>query len=229
MVKADQSESNRAGSQVDREEEYNQIEREDEEDQIERDREKNRVERVKLKKFKIDDLNRIQLDAHNEYRANHGVPPVRWCPDLAKQAQDWADQLVADLEITHSNKRERSGQGENIVMYCATGPDDKTLTMTAFATNSWYSEGKCYDFDRPGCVKQSNKRRKGYKTRAGYFSQLVWKGTTKVGFGTAGNFVVARYGPAGNVKGEFENNVFPINESRALTTGRTETDTELLY
>ena len=34
----------------------------------------------------IDDFNKIQLDAHNEHRANHGAPAVVWDADLAKQA-----------------------------------------------------------------------------------------------------------------------------------------------
>ena len=34
----------------------------------------------------IDDFNKIQLDAHNEHRANHGAPAVEWSADLAKQA-----------------------------------------------------------------------------------------------------------------------------------------------
>ena len=34
----------------------------------------------------IDEFNKIQLDAHNEHRANHGAPAVEWSADLAKQA-----------------------------------------------------------------------------------------------------------------------------------------------
>ena len=34
----------------------------------------------------IDDFNKIQLDAHNEHRANHGAPAVVWDSDLARQA-----------------------------------------------------------------------------------------------------------------------------------------------
>ena len=32
----------------------------------------------------MDDFNKIQLDAHNEHRANHGAPAVVWDADLAK-------------------------------------------------------------------------------------------------------------------------------------------------
>ena len=47
----------------------------------------------------------------------------------------------------------------------------------------------------------------------GHFTQVVWKSTTKLGMGVAfGNggrnvVVVAQYGPAGNMMGEFPQNV----------------------
>ncbi|KAJ7371421.1 Golgi-associated plant pathoproteinsis- protein 1 [Desmophyllum pertusum] len=34
------------------------------------------------------------LKAHNEYRAKHGVPPLKWSAQLAADAQKWADQLA---------------------------------------------------------------------------------------------------------------------------------------
>ena len=42
-----------------------------------------------------------------------------------------------------------------------------------------------------------------------HFTQVVWKGTMKVGVGIAGDFVVARYYPAGNMLsfGGFAKNV----------------------
>ena len=48
----------------------------------------------------------------------------------------------------------------------------------------------------------------------GHFTQLVWKGTTKLGVGIAGNrskncrFVVFQYQPQGNVQGIYTENVF---------------------
>lgn len=47
-------------------------------------------------------------------------------------------------------------------------------------------------------------------------SQLIWNQTAEIGLGLATTldgtkqFVVARFRPAGNVVGKFENNVFPI-------------------
>ena len=146
----------------------------------------------------IDEFNQIQLDAHNEHRANHGAPAVVWCADLAKQAQEWAEKMVADGDMKHSGADERPGQGENLAMYGSSDPNDKTLTTTAFATNAWYDEVKDYDFDSPG-----------FKSGTGHFTQVVWKSCTKVGFGTAGNYVVGRYGPPGNMEDAYEENVLP--------------------
>ena len=39
------------------------------------------------------------------------------------------------------------------------------------------------------------------------FVQMMWKGTTKFGVGIAGDYLVARYSPKGNVKGELAENV----------------------
>ena len=47
--------------------------------------------------------------------------------------------------------------------------------------------------------------------QTGHFTQVVWCGSTKLGVGIAasqkGLYVVARYGPAGNMMGAFETNV----------------------
>ena len=75
-------------------------------------------------------------------------------------------------------------------MYGSTDPNDKTLTATAYATDMWYNEVDEYDFSDPG-----------FKSGTGHFTQVVWNDTKKVGFGTAGNFVVGRYSPPGNVMG----------------------------
>ena len=34
------------------------------------------------------------LKAHNEYRAKHGVPPLKWSAELAADALEWAKELA---------------------------------------------------------------------------------------------------------------------------------------
>ena len=38
------------------------------------------------------------LNAHNEYRAKHGVPPLKWSAELAADAQIWANELAVKSE-----------------------------------------------------------------------------------------------------------------------------------
>ena len=65
----------------------------------------------------------------------------------------------------------------------------------------WYDEIKDYDFSNPGF---------GYNT--GHFTQVVWKGSKTLGCGIATgkySWVVCRYGPPGNMMGDFPENVLP--------------------
>ena len=76
------------------------------------------------------------------------------------------------------------------------------------ATDSWYSEIAYYDFSKPG-----------FSYETGHFTAVVWKATTKVGFGVGvgkclmGGFsyncavVVANYKDPGNYVGQFSANV----------------------
>ena len=38
------------------------------------------------------------LKAHNEYRAKHRVPPLKWSAQLAADAQKWANYLTTISE-----------------------------------------------------------------------------------------------------------------------------------
>ena len=77
------------------------------------------------------------------------------------------------------------------------------------ATNMWYEEVKKYDF-----------KKSGFKSGTGHFTQVVWKGSKKLGMARARTpderetYVVARYDPAGNMLGDFDKNVFPAKQGR---------------
>ena len=69
-----------------------------------------------------------------------------------------------------------------------------------------YDERKLYNFRTPG-----------YSESTGHFTQIVWKGSKKVGIGLAKSkngmyYGVASYYPPGNLQGTFEENVLPIND-----------------
>ena len=139
------------------------------------------------------------MSTHNKYRAKHGSPPITWSDEIARECQAWADKLAKSRKLQHATKEERKGQGENIAMF--TG---KFESAGEEATNMWYEEVKKYDF-----------KKSGFKSGTGHFTQVVWKGSKKLGMARARTpderetYVVARYDPAGNMLGDFDNNVFP--------------------
>lgn len=50
------------------------------------------------------------LDSHNQYRRQHGAPPLKWSSKLASDAERWAKQLAKQNKIQHG-----TGEfGENI-------------------------------------------------------------------------------------------------------------------
>ena len=70
--------------------------------------------------------------------------------------------------------------------------------------DNWYNEVKEYDYDDPERDVQ----------KTGNFTQIVWKNTTRCGFGIAKSkqgyyFGVGNYFPPGNVTGEYSWNVTP--------------------
>jgi uncharacterized protein YkwD len=149
------------------------------------------------------DLAKLRSDAvstHNTYRTKHQSPNVTIDDTLNQSAQTWAQTIAAKGDLEHSTG---SGVGENI--YWAGG---SSTNLGSAAVQDWYSEIKDYDYNNPG-----------FSSDTGHFTQVVWKGSTKVGCGAApgpatingtkydGFYVVCQYSPAGNVEGQFPNNV----------------------
>jgi len=140
------------------------------------------------------------LDKHNEYRQTHGASPLTWDDTLAQKALEWAN----GCKWEHSNFGSQYGYGENL--YAGTGTFDG-----AHAVKGWYDEitDPGYNFNNPGFYQNPG---------TGHFTQVVWKGTTKVGcavttcnplqpLGLNGFYFVCEYSPAGNVQGQFPTNV----------------------
>jgi pathogenesis-related protein 1 len=136
------------------------------------------------------------VEYHNKVRKEVGSGPVTWSKDLAAFAQKWADHLAETGELEH---RPRTGEwaqkfGENLAI-------DATALKGAGA---WYGEKKDYEKGTPIPEDFS-------KFTAGHYTQMVWKGTTKIGAGVAvvqkGKYqgqvvVVCNYDPRGNIIGQ---------------------------
>ncbi|XP_014386943.1 PREDICTED: Golgi-associated plant pathogenesis-related protein 1 [Myotis brandtii] len=143
-------------------------------------------------------FNNEVLRAHNEYRQQHGVPPLKLCKKLNQEAQQYSEALASTRILKHSPESSRGQCGENLAWASYDQPGQEVA-------DRWYSEIKNYNFQQPG-----------FTSGTGHFTAMVWKNTKKMGVGKASasdgsSFVVARYFPAGNVvnQGYFEENVLP--------------------
>jgi len=144
------------------------------------------------------------LEAHNHLRAQHGAPPLEWDETCAQSAQMAAQECMDQEQMHHNNIG--GGQGQNLFMSMKGGQPNKDGGKVA--VTAWYSEIKDYDFKKPG-----------FGSKTGHFTQLVWKGTTKVGMckvrgdqnGMDTVYIAANYAPGGNITndGLFEANVKP--------------------
>ncbi|QRV80667.1 cysteine-rich Secretory family protein [Ceratobasidium sp. AG-Ba] len=129
------------------------------------------------------------LDAHNAERAAHGAAALTWDAGLAASAQSWATQC----------KFQHNSAGQNL----AAGTGNPSI---ATEIGWWNAEISDYNPSNP---------------QPSHWTQVVWKSTTKLGcymatcapgtifdasYGSA-SYVVCNYSPAGNVIGQFPQNV----------------------
>jgi hypothetical protein len=142
------------------------------------------------------DFNARLLAAHNAERVRLGVPALAWDPALAADARGWADELAATGRFEHSiDAPGKPIQGENLW----------AGTPRAFAPEAmialWAAEKADY---RPGLFP--NNSRSGDVERVGHYTQLIWRGSRRVGCATAvgrqEEFLVCRYSEAGNITGQ---------------------------
>ncbi|KAG7450332.1 PR-1-like protein [Guyanagaster necrorhizus] len=128
------------------------------------------------------------LTAHNTVRQQHGADNLTWSDEVASTAQAWADQC----NFEHSG----SSYGENL----AEASGDVNI---AAAVQLWADEASEYNASNP---------------TYSHFTQMVWKSTTELGCGYAkcsniysdyggGVLYVCNYNPAGNIDGEYAENV----------------------
>ena len=148
------------------------------------------------------DLEKIRSDIltnHNYHRKRHQVDALERSEEIEKVAQAYSEHLAEIEQLVHSH----NGYGENLY-YC--WASNSICVTGEKASQSWYSEVSKYNFNSPG-----------YIPGTGHFSQLVWKGSKKIGCGAACNsknkcYVSCNYSPAGNDLNHFGTNVFPLKE-----------------
>lgn len=146
------------------------------------------------------------LAKHNEFRQVHGVPAMTLDRQMCDEAKQYAQTLLNMGSLMHSPSSERSGQGENLAMGCSTSaaqPIEEAVT-------NWYNEVCDPGYDFASAT---------FSGGTGHFTQVVWKGSENLGIGRAEGqkdemrcaYTVARYKPAGNMIGQFAENVLVGN------------------
>ncbi|KXL48636.1 hypothetical protein M433DRAFT_30432, partial [Acidomyces richmondensis BFW] len=130
------------------------------------------------------------LNSTNYYRAQYQANALTWDSKLAEYAQNYSHQCV----FLHSG----GPYGENLA---------EGFSSVATSVDAWANEENEYDYADPK-----------FSEATGHFTQLVWKNTTTVGCGITlctnhnenganGLYLVCEYSPAGNVAGEFRQEV----------------------
>ncbi|TWU74604.1 hypothetical protein ED733_000997 [Metarhizium rileyi] len=137
------------------------------------------------------------IAAHNFYRGQHDAKPLSWNNNLAIDAQNWANTCNWAHDST----------GENLAS--STG-----FSSWGNFVNMWGSERTMYNWASPN-----------FYMNTGHFTQVVWKNTKTVGCGwkkcsggpgkANGFYVVCKYDPAGNVLGQFPQNVARQTKGKA--------------
>ncbi|TKR86857.1 hypothetical protein L596_011366 [Steinernema carpocapsae] len=140
--------------------------------------------------FNIAEFRAKHLKDTNECRKKHAAEPLVLCEELNKFAQEWADTIASTGQLYH---RSESKYGENIAAAYSLADVN--------AVKNWYAEEAKYKYD---VGKFSNE--------TGYFTQLVWRNSKRLGVGVAKSasgvyYVVANYDPPGNFVGAFVQNV----------------------
>ncbi|MBD2580362.1 hypothetical protein H6G50_22125 [Oscillatoria sp. FACHB-1406] len=128
------------------------------------------------------------VSAHNQWRAKVKVPPLRWSPELAAYAQEWANKLLAEDKFEH---RPDGRYGENLAS--ASGQQ----LSPARVVDMWGNEVRDYNYARNSCAPGK---------MCGHYTQVVWRKTTEVGCGIARDsnreIWVCNYNPPGNFVGQ---------------------------
>jgi len=131
------------------------------------------------------------VDRHNYWRTKVNIKNVTWSDDLAKVAQEWAENLASrGCILEHRSGKWDSPYGENIYWSSGmTNTPDKVV-------DSWAEEIQYFNKDTGKCEGGV----------CGHYTQIVWANTSQIGCGMArcGNqeVWVCNYNPPGNYVGQ---------------------------
>lgn len=120
------------------------------------------------------------VEAHNRLRSPLGLPPLRWSPAAAEQAQSWADSLASRGCPARYNPdpERRRRYGENVLRAFAAAPYEGLLRDPASVVARWAADGQDIDPDTGECHNPSG-------TRCGQYLAIVGPATLGIGCGVA--------------------------------------------
>lgn len=144
------------------------------------------------------DLSRLEarlLAIHNRERAATGARPLVWDRTLASAADSYGPALERLGKLAHSPADSRRGQGENLWM------GTRDAYQLEEMAEGWAAEKSLF---RPGIFP--NVSRSGNWSDVAHYTQMIWKGTSRVGCavrkGRKWDYLICRYSPHGNVVGQ---------------------------
>jgi pathogenesis-related protein 1 len=142
------------------------------------------------------------LQVHNQIRAKHRLPSLKWSNRLANYSQQWANQLGRG---SHCQMYHRSGNvkfGENLYRSTAIvwtdGKREINPVTIKQVVKAWTDEKRWYNYRGNSCQPGQ---------QCGHYKQVVWKNTKEVGCamkvcGDKSQVWVCSYNPAGNYTGQ---------------------------
>ncbi|KXT07185.1 hypothetical protein AC578_2475 [Pseudocercospora eumusae] len=151
------------------------------------------------------DYSNLVIVHHNIHRTNHSASPLTYDEGLASTAA----KIAATCNFEHQMDVDGGGYGQNL----AAGTTEDQIGDAI--TDMWYNGEVGYYANDYG---QENPDMSNFGNW-GHFSQMVWKATEKVGCATQNcpggvqnapgidTLTVCNYSPAGNVAGEYGDNI----------------------
>lgn len=135
------------------------------------------------------------LAAHNLERDRMKVRHLTWSQELARDAQDWAENLARKGRMEHTTQAQRKSAGENLWMGKAGYFGPRAMVETFLDERRHFRPGQFPNVSRTGRWQD-----------VGHYTQIIWANTREVGCAVAkgkrNDFLVCRYRPGGNWIGQ---------------------------
>lgn len=152
-------------------------------------------------KFNYEQFKASFLNFHNRTRKQHQAGELEEATWLSTISQIHANFLAQYDRLTPSSKKfGEKTLGENLGTV-----EGVTNQAVESLLKEWHEKSKTYDFQNPKLDSEASN-----------FTQMIWKGTTQVGFGVAFSkngkaYVTVNYYPQGNALDGFRENVKPAS------------------